>query len=38
VAAPPEADATWRAVLGKPLLEHDLLDTVRRFAGVPAQA
>jgi len=38
VAPPPRADATWRAVLGKPLLEHDLLATVRRYAGEPAQA
>jgi hypothetical protein len=25
-------------VLGKPLLEHDLLDTVRRWAGEPPAA
>jgi CheY-like chemotaxis protein len=30
---------TWQAELGKPLLEHDLIATVRRFAGTPdAQA
>jgi CheY-like chemotaxis protein len=36
--APPEEARTWRAVLGKPLLEHDLLDTVRRWAGEPPAA
>jgi CheY-like chemotaxis protein len=30
---PPEAERTWRAVLQKPLLEHDLLRTVRTWAG-----
>jgi twitching motility two-component system response regulator PilH len=33
IPSPPEAQRTWRAVLGKPLLEHDLLETVRAWAG-----
>lgn len=38
VPAPPGEAAAWRAVLGKPLLEHDLLATVRRYTARPAQA
>ena len=33
IPSPPEAQRTWRAVLGKPILEHDLLQTVRDWSG-----
>jgi len=35
VARPSSGRRTWKAELGKPILEHDLLETVRRYAGTP---